>query len=73
MSAHPGAGERVKLEIADIVRAHRAELEAKYVVTLEQRRVLSAMALCRTAALGGHLIPDLLSADGAKIQGDSRS
>ena len=24
-------------------------------VTLEQRRVLSAMALCRTAALGGHL------------------
>ena len=55
MSAHPCAGERVKLEIADIVRAHRAELEAKHVVTLEQRRVLSAMALCRSAALGGHL------------------
>ena len=55
MSAHPSAGERIKLEIADIVRAHRAELEAKHVVTLEQRRVLSAMALCRTAALGGHL------------------
>ena len=55
MSAHPCAGERVKLELADIVRAHRAELEAKHVVTLEQRRVLSAIALCRTAALGGHL------------------
>jgi len=55
VSAHPGAGERVKLEIADLVRAHRAELEAKHVVTLEQRRVLRAMALCRSAALGGHL------------------
>lgn len=55
MSAHPCAGERVKLEIADIVRAHRAELEAKQLVTLEQRRVLSAIALCRTSALGGHL------------------
>jgi hypothetical protein len=48
-------GERAKLEVADIVRTHRAELEAKHLVTLEQRRVLSAMALCRTAALGGHL------------------
>jgi len=55
VSAHPCSGERVKLEIADIVRTHRAELEAKHVVTLEQRRVLSAMALCRTASLGGHL------------------
>ena len=55
MSAHPCVGERAKLEVADIVRAHRAELEAKHSVTLEQRRVLSAMALCRTAALGGHL------------------
>ena len=55
MSAHPCVGERAKLEVADIVRAHRAELEAKHWVTLEQRRVLSAMALCRTAALGGHL------------------
>ena len=48
-------GERLKLEVADIVRTHRAELEVKHWVTLEQRRVLSAMALCRTAALGGHL------------------
>lgn len=55
MSAHPCVGERANLEVADIVRTHRAELEAKHWVTLEQRRVLSAMALCRTAALGGHL------------------
>ena len=55
MSAHPCVGERAKLEVADIVRTHRAELEAKHWVTLEQRRVLSAIALCRTAALGGHL------------------
>lgn len=55
MSAHPCVGERAKLEVADIVCTHRAELEATHWVTLEQRRVLSAMALCRTAALGGHL------------------
>jgi hypothetical protein len=55
MSAHPCVGERPKLEVAGIVRAHRAELEAKHWVTLEQRRVLSAIALCRTATLGGHL------------------
>jgi hypothetical protein len=55
VAAHPCVGERAKLEVADIVRAHRAELEATHWVTLEQRRVLSAMALCRTAALGGHL------------------
>ena len=55
MSAHPCVGERPKLEVAHIVRTHRAELEAKHWVTLEQRRVLSAIALCRTATLGGHL------------------
>jgi hypothetical protein len=55
VSAHPCVGERPNGEIADIVRAHRAELEAKHWVTLEQRRVLSAIGLCRTAALGGHL------------------
>ena len=57
MAAHPCVGERPKLEVADIVRAHRVELEAKHWVTLEQRRVLSAIALCRTATLGGH--PDV--------------
>jgi hypothetical protein len=43
------------LDLADIVRQHRAELEAHYELSTSQRRVLSAIALCRTAALGGHL------------------
>lgn len=46
---------RPHFEIADIVRAHRAELEMKLRLTIAQRRVLSAIELCRTAALGGHL------------------
>jgi hypothetical protein len=41
--------------MADIVRRHRAELEARVHLSVAQRRVLSAMELCRTAALGGHL------------------
>jgi uncharacterized protein (UPF0212 family) len=43
------------LDIADIVRRHRAALEAQTHLTVEQRRVLSAMAMCRTAELGGHV------------------
>lgn len=46
---------RPRFDIADIVRQHRAALEAEVHLTLAQRRVLSAMALCRTAALGGHV------------------
>lgn len=41
--------------MADIVRRHRAALEAELPLTLAQRRVLSAIALCRTAELGGHV------------------
>jgi hypothetical protein len=41
--------------MADIVRRHRAALEAELPLTLGQRRVLSAIALCRTAELGGHV------------------
>jgi Putative transposase/Transposase zinc-binding domain len=37
------------------VRAHRAALEAEEPVTRAERRVLSAITLCRTAVLGGHL------------------
>jgi hypothetical protein len=51
----PASAGRPRFEIADIVRAHRAELEAKRPLTLAERRVLSAIELCRTAALGGHL------------------
>ncbi len=47
--------ERPRFDIADLVRQHRAALQAKVHLTLAQRRALSAMALCRTAALGGHV------------------
>jgi len=38
-------------ELADIVRAHADDLDG---LSPEQRRVLQAIAQCRTAALGGH-------------------
>jgi hypothetical protein len=46
---------RPRFDIADIVREHRAALERRQVLSVGQRRVLSAIAVCRTAALGGHL------------------
>ena len=45
---------RPRFEIADIVRLHRDALEARYSLSRQQRRVLTAIAQCRTAALGGH-------------------
>jgi hypothetical protein len=51
----PASAGRPPFELADIVRAHRAALESKHRLTLSQRRALSAIELCRTAALGGHL------------------
>ena len=51
----PAPAGRPRFDIADIVRQHRAALEAEVHLTLAQRKVLSAMALCRTAALGGHV------------------
>jgi hypothetical protein len=51
----PVATGRTGFDVADIVRQHRAELEARYELSTSQLRVLSAIALCRTAALGGHL------------------
>ena len=46
---------RPPFDIADIVRRHRDALEAEQHLTVDQRRVLSAIELCRTAALGGHV------------------
>jgi predicted Zn-ribbon and HTH transcriptional regulator len=51
----PASAGRPRFEIADIVRAHRAELEQTHHLSLQKRRVLCAIELCRTAALGGHL------------------
>jgi hypothetical protein len=45
---------RTPFDIADIVRLHREALEAVQPLSSEQGRALSAITLCRTAALGGH-------------------
>src|SRR6201987_5238902 len=48
---------RPKLEVADIFRRHRAAWRAanKAQLRLGQRRVMTAIEVCRTAALGGHV------------------
>jgi hypothetical protein len=51
--AGPARGPRY--DIADIVRGHRRELESAHALTREQKRVLTDIAQCRTAVLGGHL------------------
>ena len=57
MPAHDAcaAAPRPRLELAEIVRGHRDALERARSLRIEQQRALSAIALCRTAALGGHL------------------
>jgi hypothetical protein len=50
-----GPARAIRFDIADIVRSHRAELEASQWVSTRQRRVLTDIAQCRTEALGGHL------------------
>jgi hypothetical protein len=46
---------RPRHDIADIVRAHRPALEARQALSRGQKRVLTAISRCRTAALGGHV------------------
>jgi hypothetical protein len=50
-------GSRPRLEVADIVRAAGARYREAHGTTLSrsQRRVMSAIERCRTAALGGHV------------------
>ena len=55
MTRRPDPTGRPLFEIADVVRRYRSELEAEQPLTIIQRRVLSAIASCRTAALGGYL------------------
>lgn len=47
-------GGRTPFDLADIIHAHRSDLEASQFLPAVQRRALSAITLCRTAALGGH-------------------
>jgi hypothetical protein len=49
------APERPRLELGDIVRVHGAAFRQSHALTAEQDRALRAIALCRTAELGGHL------------------
>jgi hypothetical protein len=51
----PGPERVGRLDFADIVRAHRAELESAHQLTREHKRVLTDIANCRTGALGGHI------------------
>src|SRR6266702_4577236 len=48
---------RPKLEVADVFRRHGAAWRAanKAHLSLAQRRVMTAIEVCRTAALGGHV------------------
>jgi len=45
----------IRFDFGDIVRAHRAQLESVTRLGTRQRRVLTDIEKCRTAALGGHL------------------
>jgi len=49
--------ERPKLEVADVFRRYGSAYRQQHAGSLSrgQRRVMSAIALCRPAALGGHL------------------
>src|SRR5262249_9793618 len=53
----PTAMSRPLLEVADVVRQYGATFLARYGPTLSgaHHRALRAIALCRTAALGGHI------------------
>jgi hypothetical protein len=44
-----------RLTLADILRAHWADYQAKYPVSPEQAKVVGAVMACRTPALGGRL------------------
>jgi hypothetical protein len=53
----PMVGARPELEVADVIRSHGAAFLQRYgsQVTATQKKALRELALCRTAALGGHI------------------
>jgi hypothetical protein len=55
--ACPRLAQRPKLEVADIFRRHGEAWRTANAghVSLTQRRVMTAIEICRTAALGGHV------------------
>ena len=46
---------RPALRVADIFRRHGPAFRERHVLTPQQSRVLAALSVCRTEALGGHL------------------
>jgi len=50
-----GDAARPRVEVADVVRAYAPEYLRTHPTSAEQRRVLRALAACRTAVLGGHV------------------
>ena len=55
MKPRPAEAGRARFDIGEIVCAHRAQLEVEHPLTREQKRVLTDIGQCRTAALGGHV------------------
>jgi hypothetical protein len=55
VSTRPAQAGRAKFDIGDIVRAHRSALEVQHPLLPAQKRVLTDIGQCRTAALGGHV------------------
>ena len=49
--------DRPKLEVADVFRRHGEAYRVKHGASMStaQRRVMTAIEVCRTAALGGHV------------------
>ncbi len=50
-----GAAARPRFEVADVVRVYGTQYVHTHPTSHEQRRVLRAIAACRTPALGGHV------------------
>ncbi len=50
----PSDFPRPRFEVADIVRAHEAELRLRRIVTHREAKVLRHLGQCRTPSLGGH-------------------
>jgi len=53
--APPQADRRPALEVGDVFRLHGAAYRNRQAVPLHHLRVLHAIEVCRTAALGGHI------------------
>src|SRR5438876_5527190 len=53
--ARPPKGGQPRLEVADVFRAYGEIYRQTHALSAEQHKVMRAIEVCRTAALGGHL------------------